>query len=195
MIELQDRIHVFDDLFTPEEIGYVARELTSPGFPWNFGVTRDKTVSNESYVQLADENTFEQFQLVHWFVVKSQWTPTAFSNVIRLVFSRIGRQIGSSSLKVERVKGNLQTRTSTSGTYNTPHLDGPDPGFFVAIYYVNDCDGRTYIFGNREKPFTILDVVESKAGRVVVFDGSYFHAGCHPRKDDFRMVINFNFRV
>jgi len=195
MLELRNNIHVFDNLFDEKEIQLVASELTRPDFPWNFGVTRNKTVSNESHVRCQDAHTFEQFQLVHWFAVGGRWTNTAFANIIRLVFSRIGQRVGSNSLKVERVKGNLQTRTLAQGLYNTPHLDGPEAGFFVAIYYVNDSDGATYIFRNREAPFEVEREIKSQAGRVAIFDGSFFHSGCHPRIDDYRMVINFNFRL
>jgi hypothetical protein len=195
MIELESKIYIIDDLFTPQEIEFVKDKFTGPDFDWYFGFTADKTVSNDTYSVKADSNTYEQFQLVHWFIVNGKWTPTKFSSVIKLIFSRVARRLGNTALKVERVKANLQTRTLSQGRYNTPHTDSPVPGYFVAIYYVDNSDGGTTIFSNTEPPFVVERCVESKAGRVLVMDGKYFHAGCHPRESDYRMVINFNFRV
>jgi hypothetical protein len=37
--------------------------------------------------------------------------------------------------------------------------------------------------------------ISPKKGRIVIFDGKTLHAGSHPYLSDFRMVINFNFKV
>jgi hypothetical protein len=194
MIELSNAIHVFDDIFTAEEIDHVFRTLTAPGFEWFFGVTRDKTVSSDNYAQFADSHTFEQFQLTRWFALDGEWAPSDESAVMRMIMSKIAAFIGH-RVHVDRIKANLQTRTLASGKYNTPHVDNKSKQHYVAIYYVNDADGRTYIFRDAERPLKVLKEVKSKAGRVAIFDGRYLHAGSHPRRSDYRMVINFNFMV
>ena len=195
MIELDNAIHVFDDIFSPREIEQVFAALTHPGFEWFFGVTRDKTVSNENYELLSDDNTFEQFQLTHWFMVNGEWAPSEYAGLMRGLFTKIASRIGHGAAQLDRIKANLQTRTLSERKYNTPHVDNKTRQHFVAIYYVNDADGRTYLFRNRDMPLKVLKEVKSKAGRVVVFDGAQLHAGSHPRRSDYRMVINFNFTL
>ena len=65
----------------------------------------------------------------------------------------------------------------------TPHYTG--------IYYVNDCDGDTFLFDGTKE----IAKISPKKGRIVIFDGKTLHAGSHPYLSDFRMVINFNFKV
>lgn len=82
---------------------------------------------------------------------------------------------------------------------DTPHLDRTTP-HLVFLYYVNDSDGDTVIYNYKSKsakdiPF-FEDVkeqkrVKPKQGRVVIFDGLYWHTAEQPTQD-IRCIINFN---
>jgi 2OG-Fe(II) oxygenase superfamily len=195
MIDIGSGVQVVDDIFAPAEIERVFQTLTAPRFEWFFGVTRDKTVSNDNYALLSDDHTFEQFQLTRWFVVNGEWAPADEADLMKSIAAKIAARIGNPTLRVDRIKANLQTRTLSNRKYNTPHVDNRLQRHIVAIYYVNDADGRTVVFANKEKPLKVLKEVKSKAGRVVIFDGNLLHAGSHPRRSDYRMVINFNFLI
>ena len=83
--------------------------------------------------------------------------------------------------------------------FDTPNLDRTEP-HLVFLYYVNDSDGDTIIYNYKSKspndiPF-FEDVkeqkrVKPKQGRVVIFDGLYWHTAEQPTKD-IRCIINFN---
>ena len=71
----------------------------------------------------------------------------------------------------------------------------------VLLYYVNDSDGPTVILKQRY-PFSynkisglnggeILQEIEPKKGRVVMFDGTHFHSSSIPSKQ-VRCVINLD---
>jgi len=80
-----------------------------------------------------------------------------------------------------------------------------DSGFdhLVVLYYVLDSDGDTIIVDKkfeldteplinlRAENFNILQRVTPKQGRVVIFDGRYYHTAEQP-KNTTRCVINFN---
>ena len=75
---------------------------------------------------------------------------------------------------------------------DTPHL--------VFLYYVCDSDGDTIIYNYKTKkegdiPFfediKELKRITPKQGRVVIFDGMYWHTAEQPTKD-VRCIINFN---
>lgn len=70
--------------------------------------------------------------------------------------------------------------------HNTVHTDLDTP-HTVALYYVNDSDGPTYLFG--DNPTT----VDPKMGRLVVFDGSTPHASSCPLHTSLRISLNVNF--
>ena len=49
------------------------------------------------------------------------------------------------------------------------------------LYYVNDSDGDTIIYENK-KTLKIKKTIKPKQGRIVIFDGSYWHSGSQPKK-------------
>lgn len=72
----------------------------------------------------------------------------------------------------------------------------------VVIYYVCDSDGRTIIVDKQKEnnkadwnlkysDYPILEKVEPKQGRLLVFDGKYYHTAEQP-ENNVRCIINFN---
>lgn len=90
-------------------------------------------------------------------------------------------------------------------TINSPHIDNYDAHHMIGLYYLNDTDGSTKIWkqrhtdwGNPAENYTVddcdlLQEVEPKANRMVIFDGSHYHSSVTPTKTQLRYVINFNF--
>jgi len=77
---------------------------------------------------------------------------------------------------------------------DTPHIDIIDD-HFVMLYYVCDSDGDTLIYNERSKSdnYTLQKRVTPKQGRVVLFDGSYYHTGEQPL-NNIRCVVNYNLK-
>ena len=82
---------------------------------------------------------------------------------------------------------------------DTPHLDRTE-AHLVFLYYINDSDGDTIIYNYKSKSPTDIPYFEDikelkrikpKQGRVVIFDGLYWHTAEQPTKD-VRCIINFN---
>ena len=67
---------------------------------------------------------------------------------------------------------------SSSGTY---HQDTNTNNNITVVYYLNTCDGGTYI----EDKF-----VQSESGRAVVFDSRTNHCGIGPTEYDKRYMLN-----
>ena len=105
-----------------------------------------------------------------------------------------------------RIRLGLFPRTMVDVPHHNPHVD-----FYVphmnALYYVNDSDGDTFVFNEtsqevsleqsvvytREGRFTIAERVPPKKGRMIGFDGKYYHASMHPMKSPSRIAIAFSF--
>jgi len=68
-----------------------------------------------------------------------------------------------------------------------PHIDMPER-HLVFLYYVNDSDGDTIIYKDK-KSLEIKKKVKPKQGRMVIFNGEYWHSGSQPTKD-IRCIIN-----
>ena len=77
---------------------------------------------------------------------------------------------------------------------DTPHVDIADD-HFVMLYYVCDSDGDTIIYNEQVKSnnYTIQKRVTPKQGRVVLFDGSYYHTAEQPL-NSIRCVVNYDLK-
>jgi len=78
----------------------------------------------------------------------------------------------------------------TQETHYQPHTDLPFD-HMVVIYYVNDADGETVFFDDYDN---IIQSVEPKKGRAVLFDGNIKHGGGIPKKGP-RCIVNYDLSV
>lgn len=80
--------------------------------------------------------------------------------------------------------------------YNNPHVDGKFPlkKNIVALYYVNDDDGDTFIFNETEEStsYTIKARVKPEKGKLLFFDGDHYHASSPAKSAKHRVVISLN---
>ena len=85
---------------------------------------------------------------------------------------------------------------SQSYAHNEPHVDFPDEGHYTACFYLNDTDGETMIFHQRE-PAERYQVAERSMplkNSAIIFDGSRYHASTCPKIRDTRIVLTMNFK-
>ena len=194
---LQGKTHlVIDNLVADSFANKILSDLCNPFFPWYLSRTLLTVKSHEFENAKQDyDNIQEYLAFIHVFfsnddgntVRNSESAPLA-EDLFRAILEKLNLNTG----EILRVKANFQTqhRSKINGTHNTPHVDNETP-HYTGIYYVNDCDGDTFLFDGTKE----IAKISPKKGRIVIFDGKTLHAGSHPYNSDFRMVINFNFKV
>lgn len=110
-----------------------------------------------------------------------------------------------------RIRIGFITRTPETIVHKA-HTDYPIP-HMTALYYVNDSDGDTILYNGTESSnidtsnytldlnekhnnvdLSIKTRVEPKADRMVIFNGARYHSSSTPTKNDFRIVITYNWR-
>lgn len=133
------------------------------------------------------------------------WNDEVQSQWFEPIALRVAERIPLPGVKLLRAKANLVVPQPDGRkiTLSSPHVDdvGHDKdNFFVCIYYVNDSDGETVIFNETKSQsvpthFTEKESIKPKKGRMVIFDGRYYHSGGVPSTTSERCVINFNFTV
>jgi hypothetical protein len=113
----------------------------------------------------------------------------------------------TSANNLVRMRANLTLNAAGSSLqHHLPHIDTWRP-HWVAIYYVNDSDGDTIIFNETNDTynsgqtdinkslsnnFTIKRRVTPKKGKVLIFEGKYYHTSSWPTVNKCRSVININ---
>ena len=187
-----NKILIFDDVIDLEyqniikEILLGDRQHKGYDFPWY--LTHDVTKPAKADSQLRPA-------FFHGYVDY----PSELSSVFHDVFIRL---IQNSCAKIDRKNVDvLQGRSfcqlpisSDKISVDTPHIDIKED-HFVMLYYVCDSDGDTIIYNEQIKSetYTLQRRVTPKQGRVVLFDGSYYHTAEQPL-NNIRCVVNYNLR-
>ena len=187
-----NKILVFDDVIDLEyqniikEILLGDRQYKGYDFPWY--LTHDVTKPAKADSQLRPA-------FFHGYVDY----PSELSSVFHDLFIRL---IQNSCAKINRKNVDvIQGRSfcqlpisSDKMSVDTPHIDTKDD-HFVMLYYVCDSDGDTIIYNEQIKSdnYTIRKRVTPKQGRVVLFNGSYYHTAEQPL-NNIRCVVNYNLR-
>jgi hypothetical protein len=80
--------------------------------------------------------------------------------------------------------------------YNEPHQDCDFP-HYTAVWYMNETDGATIIFSNKEKPedgkFSRLWESQPDFNKVLLFDGLHYHSSTCPKNRSVRIALTMNF--
>lgn len=94
----------------------------------------------------------------------------------------------------------LQLPRGTTSTANNPHVDSRIP-HTVCLYYVNDSEGDTVLYDQtidtvdiadvQTTQFTVKHRVTPRKGRVLIFNGKYYHSSSNPTNTR-RCIINFD---
>ena len=156
-------------------------------FPWYF-------ISDMTYNDGGDNQGRCGF--THYFANEDDGIISDFHSLfIKLI------QNSCQKIKVKKVDV-LQARSFFQLPTNIPkeqvdvaHIDLIDTDHFVMLYYVCNSDGDTLIYNEKSKSdiYTLQRRVTPQQGRVVLFDGSYYHTGEQPL-NNVRCVVNYNLR-
>ena len=171
--------------------------LTVDNSNFSFGVTPTATITenHKSFAHSPPDNSWQ----FHYFSVPLM----AAMNKVYMTTSALEKV----NLKdILRIRFGLLCR-DIKQIINTPHVDSHTQQHFVGLYYLNDTDGATKIWKQKLKDWNqdpvfysvdeceLLEEVEPKANRMVIFDGVHYHSSVTPTKTQMRYVINYNFDV
>jgi hypothetical protein len=160
-----DFVEVIDDFLTQSYYESLRASVTDPGFPWYF---QDNVIYFNSEVRSQVGNLF---------------MPFAFQVKDYLKASEIMR------VRLDMTVYNPDTRM------HGPHIDYNDTPHYSAVYYINDSDGPTVLFNEKQgqDSLTIKETIDPKPNRLLLFDGSYIHTGYSPSRHNSRVLINSNY--
>ena len=204
---MKDKILIFDDLIDLEYQEKIKNILISNEkykgfyFPWYF--TDDVTKE-------GDSNSQKRPAFFHGYVNCNDGeiggsVDSVFHELFVSLVQNSCRAIDKTNVSIMKGRSFLQLPSNFKGPRaDTPHVDTADGYFidhFVMLYYVCDSDGDTIlyneqassnnIFVKKHDKYTIQKRVTPKQGRVVLFDGSYYHTAEQPI-DNIRCIVNYD---
>ena len=192
---MKNKILVFDDIVDLEYQERIKNiligEETFNGYyvPWYF--TQDVTKHN-------DVDSQKRSAFFHGYVVSDNdntmgTIDSIFHDIFITLLENACRKIDKQNVNVIKGRSFLQLPINYKGErIDTPHVDIVGD-HFVILYYVCDSDGDTIIYNEKVKSdnYTIQNRITPKQGRVVLFDGSYYHTAEQPT-DNIRCVVNYD---
>lgn len=162
----------YNDFLGQEHFDYVHDLFMTEKLPWHF---------NSQVV-----TTRKDFMFVHGFMEDGKVISPQFFAPVQAMLAPIGEK--RAFIGVSRIKANLYTNQGEAIEHPKHHDIPLDSGvadkFFVAVYHVNTCNGKTVV-GNEE--------YVSKENQLVIFD-NVEHYGSVQTDTDTRVVINFTLR-
>jgi hypothetical protein len=197
---------IFDNVISTKKSNDVEKHILDKNFPWYITAGRDKKgnfltsgLDDTTKKWLKNKNVVDRGQLVHTFfyrenfLIKNELVKNSnYCSIVEDLLKDFEVKI-KNKIDIIRIKSNLifESKKYTKKTYGIPHLDSNE-SHYVLIYYVNNCDGDTLLFDNKEK---IVAKISPKKGRFLFFKGNILHANGHPAKSNYRCVINFNISI
>jgi hypothetical protein len=196
---MKDIIEI-EDIIPVDYQNHLLETLTGWDFPW---VLNKNIVSGDACFRDLKSNP-PGFN--HFFYEQNAPTSNFFQLVYPLVLS-ITSKANVPFNRLYRMRANL---TLANGPENVehlmPHIDSFHP-HWNAIYYVNDSDGDTLIFNEtndtfdsgqadidriKADNFTVKHRVKPKKGKLLAFDGRYYHTASFCKESNYRCLININ---
>ena len=153
-----------DNFLEPEAYLQLVKVIMEARFPWNF-------VNGKSEIRDGD------FQFTHLFVDDGGKIISPYYKILFPILKKMNPE------KIYRIKANLTTKKETNHK-SLMHTDTKLDDIKTAVYYCNSNNGST-LFQNGKR-------IDSKANRIVIFDGHQKHCGVHCTDQNRRVVINFN---
>lgn len=190
-------IIVVDDIISKDYQNHILNLVNEQDFPLYF---RPNIVTHNYSDEVSNVHGF-----THQLFENTKPTSNYFSPIYPMVLT-ITEKTGVKFNRLDRMRFNFVLGNPESKLdYHMPHIDNYFP-HYVAIYYVNDCDGDTVIFNERleieseeaddqilkRNQWSIKQRVSPKKGRLVLFDGRYYHASSYTKTQPYRCVINMN---
>lgn len=114
------------------------------------------------------------------------------------IANQVAADLGLKIKKYVRMKVNILFNDFgvKEGQFNCPHKDTQKKNTISIVYYIDDCDGDTYVFPNFNKETRTLGEplrFEPQSGTAIAFESMMYHASSNPFKHNRRYIINIVF--
>ena len=187
-----DQVIVIDDFFNKSKFKRLKTLVNSGDQDWYL----------RENISIDNEGDPKKFYGVSCNIVLHEY-PEQYTDVIcsDLIFA-LNEQIKSkfSFNEVIRCRLDMTTYRGEESLRFGPHIDC-DGKHFTSIFYLTTCNAPTIIY--KEKLMTgdpdpkdelnVLEMIEAKENRLVVFDGNYIHTGMCSTDVSHRILVNSNF--
>ena len=188
-----DKIYVFDDIISKDYQNKIKSILVGEtrynddDFPWYY---------IDDITAAGDYENQKRGAFGHDYVHYEEGIESDFHFLFIDLIKNSCSKLNIKEVDVLQGRSFLQLPTNIKKEdVDTPHTD-MSVQHFVMLYYVCDSDGDTIIYNEKvisEKGLTVQKKVTPKQGRVVLFNGAYYHTAQQPNHN-LRCIVNYDLR-
>lgn len=178
----------------------IEKFLLSTDFPWYY----HDQISNNIFANCEDKNVIFPPGMSHTFYADGNKNSQYCDNFIAILMF-VSKECGFSINQILRIRGRLtfQFPGHDKNKYCLPHVDYQmNQKYYSLVYYVNDCDGDTFLFNQVRSEENIVFTKPSirakitpKKGNILLFKGDIYHSGNNPIHSAARVIVNYDFTV
>jgi len=179
---------IIDNFLTKTYFNTLQRLLEGDMFDWYY----QESISSD------DDNSQQSFGFSSW-IIDPAGNSRGFADLFTGFLAQ-AQDVYEDSSGILRCRADMVLSNGQPYTH-TAHVDINETPHYSCVFYVNESDGNTIIYNEKsqsnivsfaEQDLTILQVVEPKPNRLVIFDGQYIHTGCSPVSTKRRIIVNTN---
>ena len=179
-------IKIYDHVLNEADENFIESFVTNPYFPWYF---KNETVQPGSDIFKGDTR-FVEFPWLFHIIHDNGILNSTCSEIPVKIIDSLKDKFNITYKEIKQTRMNLVMKNEDI-RLSPPHYDYRDDNINTMLYYINDSDGNT-VFYTDETATTILQEVEPKKGRLVIFPSETLHASNRPKEHNTRIIINFN---
>ena len=188
---MDDEVLVFDDIIDEDYQNKIKSVLigqtryNDEDFPWYY---------IDDITAAGDYENQKRGAFVHDYADYEQGITSDFHDLFIDLIKKSCSKLKIKEVDVLQGRSFLQLPTNIKKEdVDSPHTDMIFK-HFVMLYYVCDSDGDTVIYNEKkisEKGLTVQKKISPKQGRVVLFDGAYYHTAEQPN-NNIRCIVNYD---
>ena len=180
-----DSLVIIDDVISKGYQNLIESTFNFHEFPWNFcdNITDASKMGGIEVITGFASNIFHSDLNVK----------TEYADLLTPLLCEVVDKCekGQEIKKLFRIRAGMFVKNQTNKPHQA-HVDRDD-FHYTMLYYVNDSDGPTNIFDYKGE--NVIQEIEPKKGRAVIFTGDTYHSSSCPRNHPNRIVVNYNFLV
>lgn len=178
------KIIVADNVVSKDYQNELENFLLGNNFPWYYVSDVTESKKTESQKRPA---------LCHYFVNETEVVSSYFKYIEDIVVAGASKLKLIGNIRILLARAFLQFPSIVKNkTLDTPHVD-LKKDHLVFLYYVTDNEAETILYSNTKpsKKMIQLKKIKPKKGRMVIFNGKYYHTAKQPSKN-VRCIINID---
>lgn len=206
---------IIDNILPEGDFSHMRDLLLGPSMPWYYL----NNISIPTWMEVNDPLAIETDACQCLILDNTRQYKSEEYKILRPYLLELARLIGKTEEDYMRIRAVMKWPKIgiTDEYYNIPHVDSVDSSL-TGILYINDSDGDTRLFHQKQNKFdskitdessekevkqysnnfiksgfTTEHRVTPKANRLLLFDGLQYHTAGMPVNADRRVIININF--